>query len=39
MQEINGIVAEAPVGIGDVLLEDVAQTGVPIVATKAVQAL
>lgn len=39
MQQINGIVAEAPVRIGDVLLEDVAGTGVPIVATKAVRPL
>ena len=35
MQEINHILAEAPIAIGDVLLENVADTGVPIVATKA----
>lgn len=36
MKEINGILAKAPVAIGDVLLENVAGTGVAIVATKAV---
>jgi len=36
MKEINGIVAKAPVAAGDVLLEDAAGTGVPIIATKAV---
>ena len=35
MREINAIVAEAPVAIGDVLLENVAGTGIPVVATKA----
>lgn len=35
MKAINKIVAKAPVAIGDVLLEDAAGTGVPIVATKA----
>lgn len=38
MEEINGILAKAPVAIGDVLLEDVAGTGIPIVATKAAAA-
>ncbi len=38
MKEINGILAKAPVEIGDVLLENVAGTGVPVVATKAVMA-
>lgn len=38
MKEINGIVAAAPVAIGDVLLENVADTGIPIVATKAAAA-
>lgn len=35
MKEINGILAKAPVAIGDILLDDVAGTGVPVVATKA----
>ncbi len=35
MQEINHILAKAPIAIGDILLENVADTGVPIVATKA----
>lgn len=35
MKEINGIVAKAPIAIGDVVLENVAGTGVAIVATKA----
>lgn len=35
MKEINGIIAKAPIKIGDVVLENVADTGVPIVATKA----
>lgn len=34
MDEINGILAMAPVAIGDILLENVAGTGVPVVATK-----
>lgn len=34
MKEINGILAKAPVKIGDILLENAAGTGVPIVATK-----
>lgn len=38
MKEINTILAKAPVRIGDVLLENVAGTGVPIVATKAAAA-
>lgn len=38
MRAINGITAKAPVRIGDVVLEDAAGTGVPIVATKAVAA-
>ena len=37
MQAINGIVAEAPVAIGDVLLENAAETGAAIVATGAVR--
>lgn len=36
MKEINGILAKAPVAIGDILSDDVAGTGVPVVATKAV---
>lgn len=38
MAQINEIVAKAPVAIGDVLLENVAGTGIPIVATKAASA-
>lgn len=34
MKEINGILAKAPVKIGDVLLENAAGTGVAVVATK-----
>ena len=36
MREINQIHAKAPIAIGEVLLENVAGTGVDIVATKAV---
>lgn len=35
MKEINNILARAPIASGDVLLENVAGTGVPVVATKA----
>lgn len=35
MKEINSILAQAPIAAGDVLLENVAGTGVPVVATKA----
>lgn len=38
MKAINGVVVKAPVAIGDVVLEDAAGTGVPIVATKAAAA-
>lgn len=34
MEEINGIVAKAPVAAGEVLLENVAGTGVAVVATR-----
>lgn len=37
MECINQITVEAPVHIGDVLLSDVAATGVDIVATKNVE--
>ena len=36
MEEINKTVCEAPVKIGDVLIEDCARTGIPVVATKNV---
>ena len=36
MQVINAMVVPAPVAIGDVLLEDVAGTGIALTATKAV---
>lgn len=38
MKEISGIVAKAPIAIGDILLENAAGTGVPIIATKAAAA-
>ena len=38
MEAVNGIVAPAPVAIGDVICENIAGTGVPLVATKAVKA-
>ena len=38
MKEINRVTVKAPVAIGDVVLENVAGTGVPVVATKAVLA-
>ena len=34
MKAINGIKVNAPVHIGDILLDDAAGTGVPIIATK-----
>lgn len=37
MKEINSVTAQAPVHIGDILKEDLAGTGVPLVATKDVQ--
>ncbi|MQN01076.1 MAG: DUF1667 domain-containing protein [Lachnospiraceae bacterium] len=37
MKEINEIKVEAPVNIGDVLLDNVAGTGVPVVATKDIK--
>ena len=36
VQALKGVSVQAPVHIGDVILEDVAGTGVPIVATKNV---
>ena len=36
MEEINKASAKAPIAIGDVLIEDCAGTGIPVVATKAV---
>lgn len=38
MEAVNSIVAPAPIAIGDVILEDIAGTGVSLVATKAVKA-
>jgi len=37
MEAINGIVAPAPIAIGDVLCGDIAGTGVALIATKAVK--
>ncbi len=34
MKEINNAVVEAPVSIGDVIIEDVANTGVSVIATR-----
>ncbi len=36
MKEIQAVRAEAPVALGQVLIEDCAGTGVEIIATKAV---
>jgi CxxC motif-containing protein len=36
MEAINKASCKAPVAIGDVLIEDCAGTGIPVVATKAV---
>lgn len=36
MEELKNVVAKAPVHIGDVVLENAAGTGVPVVATKDV---
>lgn len=36
MDAINKASAKAPIAIGDVLIEDCAGTGIPVVATKAV---
>ena len=37
MEEINGAHAEAPVAIGQILLENAADTGVAVVATKEIK--
>ena len=37
MEAIRGAVAKAPVHIGDVLIEDVAGTGVRVIATKSTE--
>lgn len=38
MKDINKVVAKAPLSIGDVVIENVAGTGVAVIATKAVNA-
>ena len=38
MDAVNAILAQAPIAIGDVLCENIAGTGVALVATKAVKA-
>ena len=38
MEAVNAILAQAPIAIGDVLCENIAGTGVALVATKAVKA-
>lgn len=37
MKEINEIVVEAPVRIGDVIIESAAGSGIPVIATKNVE--
>ena len=37
MEEINKASCSAPIAIGDVLIDDCAGTGIPVVATKAVE--
>lgn len=39
VEALKGVIAEAPVAIGDVILSDAAGTGVNIVATKNVEVL
>ena len=36
MEAINKASCKAPVAIGDILIEDCAETGIPVVATRAV---
>lgn len=36
VQALKGVTAEAPVQIGDVILADMAETGVDIIATKEI---
>ena len=38
MEAVNAILAQAPIAIGDVLCENIAGTGVALIATKAVKA-
>ena len=38
MEAVNRIIVPAPIAIGDVILEDIAGTGLSLVATKAVKA-
>lgn len=37
MEEVNAILAEAPISLGDVLIEDLAGSGVPLIATMDVK--
>lgn len=37
MEEINGVQAEAPVAIGQIMLKNVADTGVAVVATREIK--
>ncbi len=39
MKEVNGTWVEAPIHIGDVVIENVAGTGIPVIATKEVAKL
>lgn len=36
MEEIRGVMVKAPVAMGDVIIADCAETGVPVIATKDV---
>ncbi len=36
MEEINNVTAKAPVTVGDVLIEDIAGTGIALIATRSV---
>ena len=37
MEEINSVHAKAPIKVGDVVIEDVAGTGIKVVATKSIE--
>lgn len=39
MEALNGVVVQAPISIGDVLVADAAGTGVDIIATKEIKAI
>jgi CxxC motif-containing protein len=37
MEELNAVKVKAPVHIGDVILENVCETGIPVVATSNIE--